>query len=114
LAKESDCGFAEKDAHRSRKRRSQGCTQQWKPLKLKSVQGFIAVDECFFAILSDLFSGRLLRELDLLRFLPRPPQPFFRPPLSDLFTVAYAPRSASLLLTRAFVTLSMSCALPFA
>jgi hypothetical protein len=30
-----------------------------------------------------------LRELDLLRFFPRPPQPFFRPPRSDLFTFAH-------------------------
>ena len=44
-----------------------------------------------------------LRELDLLRFFPRPPPPFFRPPLSDLFTVAHARRSASLLLTPRFL-----------
>jgi hypothetical protein len=44
-----------------------------------------------------------LRELDLLRFLPRPPPPFFRPPLSDLFTVAHARRSASLVLTPRFL-----------
>jgi len=45
----------------------------------------------------------LLHGLDLLRFFPRPPPPFFRPPLSDLFTVAHARRSASLLLTRRFL-----------
>jgi hypothetical protein len=44
-----------------------------------------------------------LRELDLLRFFPRPPPPFFRPPLSDLFTVAHARRSASLVLTPRFL-----------
>jgi hypothetical protein len=44
-----------------------------------------------------------LRELDLFRFFPRPPPPFFRPPLSDLFTVAQARRSASLLLTPRFL-----------
>jgi len=44
-----------------------------------------------------------LRELDLLRFFPRPPPPFLRPPLSDLFTVAHARRSASLLLTPRFL-----------
>jgi len=31
-----------------------------------------------------------LRGLDLLRFFPRPPAPFFRRPRSDLFTVAQA------------------------
>jgi len=35
-----------------------------------------------------------LRELALLDFFPRPP-PLFLPPLSDLFTVAQARRSAS-------------------
>src|SRR5207249_11535999 len=44
-----------------------------------------------------------LRELDLLRFFPRPPPPCLRPPLSDLFTVAQARRSASLLLTPRFL-----------
>src|SRR4029453_7258367 len=44
-----------------------------------------------------------LRELDLLRFLPRPPPPFLRPPRSDLLTVAHARRSASLLLTPRFL-----------
>ena len=43
-----------------------------------------------------------LRELDLRRFFPRPPPPFFRRPLSDLFTLAHARRSASLLLTPRF------------
>src|SRR2546421_13106142 len=44
-----------------------------------------------------------LRELDLLRFFPRPPPPFLRPPLSDLLTVAHARRAASLLLTPRFL-----------
>src|SRR6516162_7938230 len=55
-----------------------------------------------------------LRELDLLRFFPRPPPPLFRPPLSDLFTVAHARRSASLLLTPRFSQpFSMSWAFRF-
>src|SRR6516162_9528551 len=55
-----------------------------------------------------------LRELDLLRFFPRPPPPFLRPPLSDLFTVAHARRSASLLLTPRFLwPFSMSWAFRF-
>src|SRR5437763_12205058 len=44
-----------------------------------------------------------LRAEALLRFLPRPPPPFLRPPLSDLFTVAQARRSDSLLLTPRFL-----------
>jgi hypothetical protein len=44
-----------------------------------------------------------LRELDLFRVFPRPPPPFFRPPRSDLFTVAQARRSASLALIPRFL-----------
>lgn len=43
------------------------------------------------------------RDDDLLRLLPRPPPPFLRPPLSDLFTVAHARREASFLLTPRFL-----------
>src|SRR5213078_1157219 len=44
-----------------------------------------------------------LRELDFVHFFARPPPPFFRPPLSELFTVAHARLSASLLLTPRFL-----------
>jgi hypothetical protein len=50
---------------------------------------FIVVDATLFAMVSAYFRPPFLpplRELDLLRFSP----PFFRPPLSDLFTVARA------------------------
>src|SRR3954464_9960879 len=49
-----------------------------------------------------------LRELDLLLFLPRP-LPLFLPPLSLLFTVAQARRSASFLLVPRFSYPSSMC-----
>ena len=62
--------------------------------------------QCFLRLPASYFRPPFLpplRELDLLRFFPRPPPPFFRPPLSDLFTVAHARCSASLLLTPRFL-----------
>src|SRR5437016_12442259 len=102
MAKENDCAFVEKDAHSSRQRGSQGCAEKTKTLKIKSVQGFIALDACFLRLSAIYFRPPFLpplRDLDLLRFLPRPPPPFFRPPLSALFTVAHSRRSAYLLLS---------------
>jgi hypothetical protein len=34
-AKENDCAFAEKDSNRSRQKRSQGCTEETNPIKIR-------------------------------------------------------------------------------
>jgi hypothetical protein len=72
----------------------------------RSGQAFIAANAMSLRVSATYFRPPFLpplRELDLLRFFPRPPPPFFRPPLSDLFTVAHARLSASLLLTPRFL-----------
>src|SRR5947208_4065016 len=98
MTKENDCAFIEKNAYRSRKGRSQGCAEKTKTLKIKVGSRVDRSLQCSLRLSAIYFRPPFLpalRELDLLRFLPRPPPPFLRPPLSDLFTVAHARRDAS-------------------
>jgi hypothetical protein len=77
-----------------------------KSLKIRLGQAFVAAGAMSLRLSATYFRPPFLpplRELEVLRFLPRPLPPFFRPPLSDLFTVAQARRSASLLLTPRFL-----------
>src|SRR6266496_2730790 len=98
-AKENDCASAEKDSNRSRQKRSQGCTEETNLIKIKSRFTSPRVE------LRSPFDFEAERPLIASQYYLRPPfrPPFFRPPLSDLFTVAHARRSASLLLTPRFL-----------